>query len=128
MVSVAQAVARAEAILPGCAAPDGQSDPRWQAIIAVAERMGEDIDAVWSFAARWGISDDPDLRAAIATCVVEHLLDENFERIFPLVARLAKEDRNFAKTVKLCWTPDGNAKPQHLAAFNALLEELRHAA
>jgi hypothetical protein len=34
-MTVADAIAHAETILPGTAAPDGEKDPRWQAIIAV---------------------------------------------------------------------------------------------
>jgi hypothetical protein len=36
-MTVRQAILEAEAILPGRAAPEGESDPRWQAIIAVSE-------------------------------------------------------------------------------------------
>lgn len=66
-MTVAEAIAAAEPILPGRAAPDDQRDPRWQAIIAVAEFLPTEPDAVWAWVARCGCSDDADLRIAIAS-------------------------------------------------------------
>jgi hypothetical protein len=36
-MTVEEAISAAESILPGHAAPDGEIDTRWQAIIAVSE-------------------------------------------------------------------------------------------
>jgi hypothetical protein len=52
-MTVQEAIARAEAVLPGHVAPEGESDPRWQAVIAVAEFIESDPEAEWSFALRW---------------------------------------------------------------------------
>jgi len=62
------------AIAAGEAAPDGETDPRWQAVIAVGEFIETDPEPVFAFAQRWGSSDNADLRMAIATCLLEHLL------------------------------------------------------
>jgi len=60
VIDVRDAVASAERILPGLAAPEGARDPRWQAIIAIADFIQEEPDAIWSFILRWGISVDED--------------------------------------------------------------------
>lgn len=102
-MSVSAAIRRAEALLPGRPAPEDQEkDPRWQAIIDVAEYIESDCDAVWEFAARWGCQGDEDLRAAVATCLLEHLLECHFDRLFPLVRDLAGKDPRFAETFLQC--------------------------
>ena len=71
-MTVEETIAAAESVLPGEAAPEGEIDPRWQAIVAVGEFIEEEPEAVWSFIVRSGASPDEDLRAAIATCLLEH--------------------------------------------------------
>jgi hypothetical protein len=102
-MTVTRAIREANAILPGRAAPDGQIDPRWQAIIAVGEFVDSEPEAVWRFTRRWGSHRNQDLRAAIATCLLEHLLEHHFDLLFPRVERLARSDRRFADTVRRCW-------------------------
>jgi hypothetical protein len=98
-----EAIAAAESILPGAAAPDGEIDPRWQAIIAVGEFIDSEPEAVWSFICRWGTSSSGDLRMAIATCLLEHLLEHHFDRFIERVEQGAATDKLFADTVSNCW-------------------------
>ena len=86
-MTVQEAIAQAEAILPGRAAPEGEIDPRWQAVIAVAEFIESDPEAVWSFVRQWDCSADQDLRMAIATCALEHLLEYHFDLFIDRVNR-----------------------------------------
>ena len=81
-MTVEQAIEEAERVLPGVVAPDGELDPRWQVIIRVAEFIDSDPEAVWAFAAKWGQSEDDDLRMAISKCVLEHLLEYHFDLFF----------------------------------------------
>ena len=127
MRTVAHAIAAASQLLPGVAAPDGQSDPRWQAIIRVAEFASSNPDEVWQFAALWGSHSDPDIRAAVATCIVEHLLEADFSSTFPRVAALARANSNFALTVRLCWEFGEARLPQNARALADLKNELKHA-
>jgi hypothetical protein len=101
-MTLVEAIAAAEALLPGQASSERGLDPRWQSIIDVSEFIPTHPEEVWAFAARWGCTEDPDLRAAIATCIVEHLLEHNFDLVFPRVADLARRDARFAETLKLC--------------------------
>jgi hypothetical protein len=102
-MSVSELVRDAEAILPGTPAPSGADDPRWQAIIAIGEYVESHPEEVWSFVARWGTNTEADLRDAVATCLLEHLLAHHFELIFPRVEELTKTDRMFADTFSRCW-------------------------
>ena len=101
-MDVAQAIKRANSILPGVSAPDGEDDPRWQAIIDVGEFIQSNPEDVWSFVAKWAAHSDEDLRSAIATCLLEHLLEYHFEKIFPRVEYLAQKNVQFAHTFLLC--------------------------
>jgi hypothetical protein len=42
-MTLQEAIAAAEVLLPGRAAPDGRIDPRWQAIIAIREFIETEI-------------------------------------------------------------------------------------
>lgn len=123
-MSVLQAIKRAEWTLPGKAAPDGRIDPRWQAILCVAEHIQEHPEEVWRFARRWGAHASADLRAAIATLLVEHLLEVHFSRIFPLVAEACHESARFADTVSRCWALGQARRPQNMKRLRTLSDEL----
>jgi hypothetical protein len=100
---VTEAIERANALLPGTPAPEGQKDPRWQAISEVGSHVETSPDAVWQFARRWGSHPQGDLRTAIACCILEHLLEYHFLLIFPRVEQAVREDPLFADTFSGCW-------------------------
>ena len=75
---------------------------------------------VWEFTRRWASVADNDLRAALATCLLEHLLEHHFQLLFPLVERAAREDRSVARLVALCWTFGESAQPENAAALERL--------
>lgn len=102
-MTVHDALAHAERLLPGVAAPHGAPDARWQAIIAIGEFVEREPDAVWQFVRRWGADDDPDVRAAIATGLLEHLLEHHVGTFLPRVEAEARSNAAFADTVRRCW-------------------------
>jgi hypothetical protein len=124
-MTVQEAIAQAEAILPGRAAFEGETDPRWQAVIAVAEFIEAEPEAVWSFILRWGSSEDQDLRMAIATCALEHLLEHHFDAFISRVEETARENRLFARTVSSCWKLGQSEEPDRAARLDRLNSSLR---
>ena len=96
-MSVHEAIAFADRLLPGAPAADDAIDPRWQAIIAIGEHIETEPDAVWTFVRRWGVTPDDDLRDAIATCLLEHLLEHHGERLLPRVEAAVGEDASFVR-------------------------------
>lgn len=118
---VKNAIRRAGRILPGTPAPEGKEDPRWQAIIAVGYFVETQPEEVWTFVQRWGRHPNPDLRAAIATCLLEHLLEYHFDLIFPRVEREARTSKRFGDTLKRCWKFGQAKKPQNAAKIDRLL-------
>lgn len=103
-MTIAEAVAAAESILPGQPSPDREIDARWQAIIAVAEFIETEPEAVWAFTKKWGRHPDDDVRTAIWSCVLEHLLERHFDAFISRVEEAAKADPLFADTVVSCAT------------------------
>jgi len=124
MLTVAEVIADAERVLTGNATDDDGVDPRWQAIISVAEFIPDDADQVWEFAAKWGGVRDSDLQAAVATCLIEHLLEHHFDYLFPRVAEEAKRSKIFASTLRLCWKSGQAERAENSEALDALLREL----
>jgi hypothetical protein len=126
-VDVNEAIARAEAILPGERAGEGERDPRWQAIIDIGGFIESDPEPIWSFIERWGKRPDEDLRMAIATCLLEHVLECHFDLIFARMERLARSNRWFAEMVGTCWRFGQSELPESAARLEGLMRELRNA-
>jgi hypothetical protein len=124
-MTVHETIAAAEALLPGHAAPEGEVDPRWQAVIAVGEFVEDDPEAVWLFVVRWGSSLDKDLRAAIATCVLEHLLEHHFDDFISRVEETAHADRLFGDMAASCWKFGQSEDPDRAARFDRLVASIR---
>lgn len=102
MRNVSDAMASPEKLLPDQPAEEGAIDARWQAIIEVSAFIEEEPEAVWEFTAKWGCHEQDDLRTAIATCLLEHLLEHHFDLIFPRVEALTNEDAHFTDTLTMC--------------------------
>ena len=83
-MTIFQAIRKAERVLPGKQFPEGELDARWQAIIAVGDHIEEHQTEVWVFTRKWGAHASADLRTAVETCLLEHLLEYHFDRIFPV--------------------------------------------
>ncbi|HYE60557.1 MAG TPA: hypothetical protein VD997_01055 [Phycisphaerales bacterium] len=123
--AVNRAVARAERVLPGSPALPGKRDPRWQAIIRIGAFVETHPEEVWQFVQRWGKHAQLDIRAAVATCLLEHLLQAHFERIFPRVRSAAFESARFARTFQMCWQFGQAEEPANHARIKRLQSQLR---
>jgi hypothetical protein len=83
---------------------DPDKNCRWQAIIVIGESLETDPDAVWEVAREFGDDPDSDMRMAVATCLLEHLLDQNFDAYFPLVREEILNGRSrMIDTLSSCW-------------------------
>jgi hypothetical protein len=119
------AIARAERILPGEAAAEGECDPRWQAIIAIADFLQKEPDAIWPFILRWGSNADEDLRSAVATCLLEHLLQHHFNRFFPQIEEAVRDNALLADTFSKCWKLGQTEEEDNAKRFDRLQAECR---
>jgi hypothetical protein len=124
-MSVSRAIRIAESTLPGEEGAGGGLDPRWQAIISVADYIEQYPDEIWRFTRKWGSHANADLRAAVATCLLEHLLEYHFDRIFPLVLLACRQSKRFADTFSRCGEFGQTCRGPCLSQFRALQEEVR---
>lgn len=69
---------------------DADNDCRWQAVIVVGELVDSDPEAVWDVVEQFGDSPDSDMRTAVATVLLEELLDRYVEEYFPCVRDLVE--------------------------------------
>ncbi len=98
-MSVTDAISKANALLPETPAPDGEEDPRWQAIIDVAEYVESNPEEVWQFIVQWGSHSQEDLRTAVACCLLEEVLTYHFDLVFPRVESATARHPLFADTL-----------------------------
>jgi hypothetical protein len=117
------AIRWAERILPGKPAPDGESDPRWQAIMKIEDFIESQAEGVWVFVRRWGKHPNPDLRSAIAVLLLEHLLKYHFDLIFPGVVIEVRKSKRFRDTLSRCWKLGQASKPRNAAKIDRLLRQ-----
>lgn len=118
-MGVQDAIRDADALLPGEPSEDGQ-DPRWQAIIRVGGYIPDDPAPVRDFAHRWGAHPQDDLPDAIATCLLEHLLEHHFASYLPRVEPAAMSDRLFADTFQRRWQFGQAEQPDDAERFRSL--------
>src|SRR3954469_24973062 len=117
-MSVEDAIRRADAILP-CIRPEGGS-VRWQTIGALGEFVEADPEAIWTFVSRWGDNPLEDLRDAVATVLLEHLLEYHFALIFPRVETATRENLLFADMFQRCWKFGQSELPANAKHFDDL--------
>ena len=123
-MTLEEAIAAADALLPGIPAPDGELDARWAAIMRIDEydelHPQSGREAVWEFILRWGAHPHDDVRMAIACCLLEHVLDRHWGDCFPRAKEQAKSSPLFAGTLSHCWLSlEYPGRRAELAAFNA---------
>ena len=84
-------------------------------------------EAIWPFVVKWGSHEDEDVRAAVATCLLEDLLQYHFDTIFPRVESAARSNASFGKTAALCWKFGQAKEPVNAQRFDGLIADLRKA-
>ena len=123
MSDVRRALAEAERVLQEPVRSGGEIDPRWQVLIDLADFVRSSPEEIWPFVRRWGGCEDDDVRAAVATCLLEHLLEHHFDALFPRVEE-AVADPLFADTFCLCWKFGQSELPANAARFDRLRAQL----
>ncbi|MBN1695645.1 hypothetical protein JW879_09680 [candidate division WOR-3 bacterium] len=109
--------------MPGITAIKGDIDPRWQAIIDISVYIESNPKEIWDFVVRWGQHEDENIRNAISTCLLEHLLEYHFKQIFPKVEELVRKSRLFANTFCKCWKFGQSEEPENSIKIDQLKKE-----
>ena len=98
---------------------------RWQAAIALGEFIASHPERIWPLVLRHGSRRHADARMAIATCVLEHILEHHFDAFFPRVAEAARSSCWFADTAGSCWLMGQSELPRNARRWRRLMSELR---
>jgi hypothetical protein len=123
--SVHIAIEAAEKILPGEVAPEGEEDPRWQAIMLIEDFVETEPEAILPFVLRWGRHEQEDLRTAIAVLLVEHLLEFHFQSLFHHIEKASLEDALFGDMFLRAWKLGQAKEPENSARFEALRSRIK---
>ena len=97
---------------------------RWQAAIALGEFAASDPERIWPLVVKHGSRRHADARMAIATCVLEHILEYHFDSFFPRVAACARSSRWFRTTFGWCWQMGQAELPRNARLWRRLEKEL----
>ena len=124
--NVHYAIQAAEALLPGRPATDGEEDPRWQAIMKIEDFVETEPETIWPFVLKWGsLPNEEDLSAAIATLLLERLLQFHFDLIFPRVEAATRSNVWFARTFSKSWKLGQAEETARAEKYDKLLAEVR---
>ncbi|MEK7477239.1 MAG: NUDIX domain-containing protein [Candidatus Coatesbacteria bacterium] len=104
--------------------PEPEPDPLYQALFKIADHIPERHGLVWDFVRRFGGHPSERVRVALAVCLLEDLLRDHFDRIFPKVELLAGQDPAFADCFWHCWDVGQASLPGNLERFRALQARL----
>src|SRR5690349_19108121 len=117
-MDVDRAIRVAESLLPGEGPITLESDPRWQALLAIRAHVAEEPEAVWDFVRRYGCYNDETLRHGVAGCLLQELLALHFEVYFQKTVRLVREQKSFADTFARCAKYGQSAAPGNGEAYD----------
>ncbi len=98
---------------------------RWDAAIAAGELIAVRPLVVWSIVKKYGSIDDPDLRTAVATCILEHLLEHHFDDFFPLLkTEIESGNHLLGETFSECWKFGQSELPQNSIQWDELQKKI----
>lgn len=96
-------------------------DKKWQAAVEAGDLVFNQPCQAWMIARAFGSSDDQDTRTAIATCVLEHLLEHHFKTYFPfLESEIRAGNARLGDTFRSCWKCGESEYPENAAMWDQL--------
>ncbi len=101
------------------------NDTRWQGAILLGEFCEAAPETIWPAVIRWGSTPDEDMRPAIATCVLEHILEHHFAWFFDRCRELINTGNSaFTDTLSQCWRFGEAALPANKTRLDELLKQI----
>jgi hypothetical protein len=99
---------------------------RWSAAIAAGELVESRPQDVWDLILQHGTSENEDVRTAVATCMLEHLLEHKFNQYFPLVeSEIRAGNALLGKTLLLSWKMGAAKQPANAAQWDSLVKFIK---
>lgn len=91
---------------------DVDNNCRWQSLIIIGEYINNYSDEIYNIIIKYGSSEDEDMRAAIATVLLEHLLEKDFKKYFSLYKNISKNNLLLLDTLSICWVNGTDSREQ----------------
>lgn len=102
---------------------DGNESDRWAAAAELSEHVVSNSDRIWPTVLELASSDVEDIRQAVATNVLEHILEHDFDRFFPLIeSEVKRGNENLRDSVRLCWKFGQSLDRRRSERWDALVE------
>lgn len=99
--------------------------PRWHAAASLTDYAYRTPGYLWPVVLSYGSSEDIDLRQAVATCLLEHILEKHFSRFFPrLKAEIESGNDLLGETFLLCAKFGQSNLPQNSSSWEAMRRRL----
>jgi hypothetical protein len=99
---------------------------RWQAAIKLGELSESRPAIIWPLVVKYGSHRNSDVRMAIATCVLEHILQYHFTTYFRKVKEIVSSgNQKFADTVTSCWKFGESESPVNSRKLDQLIQQIR---
>lgn len=96
----------------------------WKGAELLGEHAEHNPDAIWSLVVKHGSATSPEVREAIATCVLEHILEHHFEPYFSdIESRVNAGDNSLLQTLALCWKLGQAEVPENSCRWDKLIGE-----
>lgn len=118
------ATEQASALLANEPPPEGMRDPRWQALLVVTSHIEDEPDLVWEFIEEWGGSEREDIREAVATCLLEPLLELHCDTYLTMLEERTISDTFFAEMFLRCDRFGKACEPRNAKRFDQLKKQL----
>jgi hypothetical protein len=100
----------------------GDVSKAWAAAAELGEYALDCPEKVWPLVIQFGSSSEEEMRQAIATCVLEHVLEYHFDEYFPLIeAEGSKGNLDFVDTLRLCWKFGKSLEPSRAKRWETFL-------
>ena len=97
---------------------------RWQAAIALGELAATVPGLIWPLVLKHGSRRHADVRMAVATCVLDHILEYHFDAYFPRVAKASTRSPWFRDTFRSCWRTGLADLPRNARRWRSLEKAL----
>ena len=91
---------------------DSNNNCRWQSLIIIGEYINRFPDEILNIIIKYGSSEDKDMRTAIATILLEHLLEKDFKKYFSLYKNISKNNFFLLDTLSKCWVNGVDSREQ----------------
>ena len=102
---------------------------QWAAAAAAGELIQERPWDVWRLVLRHGASQNEETRSAVATCMLEHLLENDFETFFPLLENQIRAGKLLlGDTLRRCWKLGRAEEPRNAKRWDKLVRDVKLAA